>query len=50
MKKSPKQKYCASCKLRETCGEVPGLCVLLHYSLIALVVFGLLYLLMTMTL
>lgn len=50
MKKTTKDRICATCKLKKTCGDVPGLCVLLHYSLIAFIVFGLLYMLVTMTL
>jgi hypothetical protein len=45
-----KEKICANCALKETCGDLPGLCILIYYALIALVVVGLAYFLITMTL
>ena len=45
-----KEKICAHCMLKETCGDLPGLCMLLYYALIASVIVGLSYLLITMKL
>ena len=45
-----KEKICDTCGLRKTCGDLPGFCVLLYYVPIALVVAGLVYLLITMSL
>jgi len=45
-----KEKICAHCILKETCGDLPGLCMLLYYVLIAVVIVGLSYLLITMKL
>ena len=45
-----KQKTCESCKLKKTCGDLPGLCMMTHYGLIALVVIMLGYFLVTMSL
>ena len=45
-----KEKICTHCMLKETCGDLPGLCMLLYYFLIALVVVGLSYFLITMKL
>jgi len=45
-----KEKICAHCILKETCGDLPGLCMLFYYVLIASVIIGLSYLLITMKL
>jgi hypothetical protein len=45
-----KEKICENCKLQESCGDLPGFCVLIYYVPIALVVVGLVYLLITMSL
>ena len=45
-----KEKICAHCMFKKTCGDLPGLCLLLHYGLYALVVAILAYLLITMDL
>lgn len=45
-----KEKICAHCMLKETCGDLPGLCMLLYYALIAVVIVGLSYFLITMKL
>jgi hypothetical protein len=45
-----KEKICAHCMFKKTCGDLPGLCMLLHYGLIALVIVVLAYLLITMSL
>ncbi len=47
---SIKEKICANCMLKTTCGDVRGLCMLLHYGVIASIVVVLLYLLLTMNL
>lgn len=45
-----KEKVCETCMFKKTCGDLPGLCMLLHYGLIALVIIVLGYFLMTMDL
>ena len=45
-----KEKICENCRLRKSCGDLPGFCMLIYYVLIALVVAGLVYLLITMSL
>lgn len=45
-----KEKICEKCGLKESCGDLPGFCVLLHYVPIVLVVAMLCYFLITMTL
>ena len=45
-----KEKICARCMLKGTCGDLPGLCMLFYYGLIASVIIGLSYLLITMKL
>jgi len=45
-----KEKICATCKFKKSCGDLPGFCLLIYYGLIALVVFVLAYLLITMEL
>lgn len=45
-----KKKVCANCKLKETCGDLPGFCMLLPYALIASVIIMLSYFLVTMDL
>lgn len=48
--KTIKQKVCNSCKLKKTCGDLPGLCMLLSYAQIVTVVIMLSYFLITMDL
>ena len=45
-----KQKRCDHCVFKDSCGDLPGLCILLFYVLIAAVVAGLAYMLITMKL
>ena len=45
-----KQKICDHCAFKDSCGDLPGLCILLFYILIAAVVVGLAYMLITMKL
>jgi len=45
-----KEMICARCLMKDTCGDLPGLCMLVYYALIALVVVGLSYFLITMKL
>jgi hypothetical protein len=45
-----KQTICDHCVLKDSCGDLPGLCILLFYVLIAVVVAGLGYMLVTMKL
>ena len=45
-----KKKICAHCVLKDTCGDLPGLCMMFYYALIALVIAGLTYLFITMKL
>ena len=45
-----KQKICENCKLKKSCGDLPGFCMFVYYGLIALVVIMLSYFLITMTL
>jgi len=45
-----KEKICSRCALKDTCGDLPGLCMLLYYALIAAVIIGLAYFLITMKL
>jgi len=45
-----KEKICAHCMLKKTCGDLPGLCMLLYYVLIAVVIVGLSYMFITMKL
>jgi hypothetical protein len=45
-----KEKICSHCKFKETCGDLPGLCMQFYYALIALVIVGLAYMLITMKL
>ncbi len=45
-----KEKICENCILKKSCGDLPGFCMLIYYVPIALVVLGLVYLLITMTL
>jgi hypothetical protein len=49
-KGSMKQKICASCALKNTCGDLPGFCMLVPYAMIAMVVIMLTYFLVTMDL
>jgi hypothetical protein len=49
--KSPKiKKICENCKLKDSCGDLPGFCQLIYYVPIIVVVVGLAYLLITMQL
>ena len=45
-----KEKICETCGLQNTCGDLPGFCVLIYSVPIVLVVVGLAYLLITMNL
>jgi hypothetical protein len=47
---SMKQKICDHCVFKDSCGDLPGLCILLFYTAIAAVVVGLAYMLITMKL
>jgi len=47
---SVKNKICEKCKLKASCGDLPGLCMAVNYAQIALVIFMLLYFLVTMEL
>lgn len=49
-KVSTKKKICASCMFKDTCGDLPGFCMLLPYGLIASVIIMLSYFLLTMDL
>ena len=49
-KKDMKKKACDKCKLKETCGDLPGLCMLVPYTLIISVIIMLFYFLLTMDL
>lgn len=49
-KKSIKQKVCAKCALHKTCGEVPGLCMFLPFSVLGSVIVMLTYFMLTMDL
>ena len=48
--KSIKEKACNSCKLKSTCGDLRGLCMLVPYAQIVTVVVMLGYFLVTMDL
>lgn len=43
-----KEKICDNCMFKQSCGDLPGFCILLHYGGIALVVIMLTYFLLTM--
>jgi hypothetical protein len=45
-----KEKICENCPMRKSCGDLPGFCMLIYYIAIGLVVVGLVYLLITMSL
>ena len=45
-----KEKICDTCGLQNTCGDLPGFCALIYYIPIVLVIVGLAYLLITMSL
>ena len=45
-----KKRICDHCAFKDSCGDLPGLCILLFYILIAAVVVGLGYMLFTMKL
>ena len=45
-----KQKTCESCKLKKSCGDLPGFCMMPYYGLIASVVIMLTYFLVNMSL
>jgi len=45
-----KEKICDNCKLQKSCGDLPYFCILMYYIMIASVVAGLIYLLITMSL
>jgi len=45
-----KEKICENCKLKKSCGDLPGFCMMIYYVLIVLVVIMLAYFLVTMSL
>lgn len=45
-----KEKICETCGLQNSCGDLPGFCLLIYYVPVGIVVVGLLYLLVTMPL
>ena len=45
-----KEKICAHCLLKDTCGDLRGLCIWSFYTLITSVIVGLSYFLITMKL
>jgi hypothetical protein len=45
-----KEKICETCRLQKSCGDLPGFCQLIYYVPVVLVVVGLTYLLITMSL
>jgi len=45
-----KEKVCETCGLQESCGDLPGFCLLLNYVPIVIVVVMLSYFLINMTL
>lgn len=47
---SVKNKICSKCKLKQSCGDVPGLCMALNYGVITSVMIMLTYFLVTMDL
>lgn len=49
-KKNIKKKACDNCKLKETCGDLPGLCMFVPYALIISVIVMLSYFLVIMDL
>jgi len=42
-----KEKVCETCGLKESCGDLPGICLVFQYIPIILVIIMLLYLLVT---
>ena len=49
-KKNIKKKACEKCKLKDTCGDLPGLCMHVPYTLIISVIIMLTYFLFIMDL
>lgn len=50
VKNAIRHKVCNSCALENTCGDLPGICMLVNYAQLASVVVMLTYFLLTMDL